>query len=336
MAATDSHPAIPAIRQASREMVRELGFLTGHVASSDLTFARCHALLELERAGALTAGELAAIINVDRSCASRTLQQLVQAGLAQNCTDNADARRKPVTLTTAGRRQLRAVHEQANRQVASALELLDDTGRATVSEGLRLYAQALRRSRLQAAYRIRPIRRADEPAVAAIIRRVMTEHGASGEGFSIMDPEVDHMHAAYRGPRAGFSVVEHIATGRLAGVAGFARLAGSDDPTICELRKMYYLPELRGLGLGARMMQLVLADAAAAGFDTCYLETLNSMHRARRLYEAFGFRPLPGPLGCTGHTRCDSWYSLDLREHPAHVPLRTSKTKAKKRMKKPR
>ena len=311
---TIHHPVLPAVRQASRELVRELGFLTGHLAGTPLTLAKCHALLELESAGPLTASDLGLRLNVDRSCASRTLQQLTTAGLARHTKDRSDARRRPVALTLTGRMQLVRIHRLADSQAQAALDLLDPAARQQVSDGLTLYAKALRRNRLQAAWQIRLIRRADNPAVAGVIREVMTEHGASGKGFSIMDREVDDMHGNYRGPRAAFWVVEDIDTGYIGGVGGFAQLAGTEaKEKICELRKMYYQPELRGLGLGARLMDVVLDAARAAGFVTCYLETLDTMHRARRLYESFGFRPLKGPLGRTGHTSCDSWYSLDLR-----------------------
>ena len=43
---------------------------------------------------------------------------------------------------------------------------------------------------------IRPIAPTDDAAMAAIIRAVMPEFGASGDGFAINDPEVDWMSRA--------------------------------------------------------------------------------------------------------------------------------------------
>ena len=65
--------------------------------------------------------------------------------------------------------------------------------------------------------------------------------------------------------------------------------------------------------LGARLLERCLEAAAVRGFRTCYLETLDSMGRARKLYEAFGFRRLCGPEGSTGHFACDAYYALDLK-----------------------
>jgi len=164
---------------------------------------------------------------------------------------------------------------------------------------------------VSAPLRIRPIEPGDDPAVASIIRAVMPEFGARGPGFAIDDPEVDFMSRAYGRPGAAYFVVEREDTGRVVGGAGVAPLEGGDAVT-CELRKMYFLPEARGLGLGERVLRRCLTVARALGYERCYLETLEGMKAARRLYERFGFERLPRPLGATGHFGCDAWYALDL------------------------
>jgi putative acetyltransferase len=160
-----------------------------------------------------------------------------------------------------------------------------------------------------ALFTIRPIAPADDTAVARIIRTVMPEFGASGPGFAINDPEVDAMHAAYTQPRAAYFVVER--DGAIRGGGGMAQLEGGDADT-CELRKMYFLPELRGLGAGAALMTQCLNAARAAGFKRCYLETLGNMKAARALYERSGFRRIDHALGGTGHFGCNTFYLLDL------------------------
>jgi putative acetyltransferase len=156
---------------------------------------------------------------------------------------------------------------------------------------------------------IRPIRPADDPAMAAIIREVMTSFGAYGPGYSINDPEVDAMSAHYPEPRAAFFVVDH--DGCVLGGGGIGPLAGADTD-ICELRKMYFLPELRGRGFGEKMLRCCLDAARERGYRRCYLETLSSMDAAMRLYANSGFRPLSGPLGATGHSSCNRHYLLEL------------------------
>lgn len=152
---------------------------------------------------------------------------------------------------------------------------------------------------------LRPIAAADDAAVANIIRTVMPEFGATGDGFAINDPEVDWMHRAYAAPRCAYFVVER--DGRVMGGGGVAPLEGGDAGT-CELRKMYFLPALRGTGAGAALMARCLEAARGFGFTQCYLETLCGMHAAQRLYERSGFRRIDGPMGATGHGGCDVFY----------------------------
>jgi putative acetyltransferase len=155
----------------------------------------------------------------------------------------------------------------------------------------------------------RRIEAIDDVQVAALIRTVMPEFGASGAGFAILDPEVDAMSAAYARPRAGYWVLE--LEGAIVGGGGYAQLAGAEVDT-CELRKMYFLPAARGRGAGRQLLETILAAAKDDGFTRCYLETLRTMTAAKRLYEAAGFVKLAAPEGATGHFGCDAWYARSL------------------------
>jgi len=152
---------------------------------------------------------------------------------------------------------------------------------------------------------IRPIAHSDDQTIAGIIRQVMPEFGASGPGFALHDAEVDAMFDAYSGPRARYFVVE--IEGTLHGGGGIAPLAGG-AAGICELKKMYFLPGLRGLGAGRTLLETCLDFARTAGYGHCYVETLSGMDRAQALYRALGFEALTDPLGATGHFGCDRFY----------------------------
>jgi len=160
---------------------------------------------------------------------------------------------------------------------------------------------------------LRPIEPKDDAAVAAIIRTVMPEFGASGPGFAIHDAEVDAMSASYSRPRHAYFVVEQ--EGRVLGGGGIAPLAGG-DPSVCELRKMYFLKEARGRGVGEQLLRRCLAFAREAGYRLCYLETLTGMDQAQKLYERLGFGRIPQAMGSTGHFGCNRFYTLDLSGAP--------------------
>lgn len=157
---------------------------------------------------------------------------------------------------------------------------------------------------------LRPIRREDNPAVARIIRTVMTEYGAVGPGYSIEDPEVDAMFEAYDHARALFLVLENT-SGELVGCGGIAPLAGGDADT-CELKKMYFLPDARGQGMGRLLVETLEDAARQRNFRYMYLETIAAMQEANRLYQRLNFDPLPGPMGNTGHSACGLFYRKEL------------------------
>lgn len=296
-------------RHASRQMVRELGFL-GHAWGPDrLSHSACHALIELDRHGPLTVSDISSLLRIDRSTASRLITDLIRRGWTRSEAGESDRRQKRLHLTEAGRLQLQRVDADASAQVSRALESLDPAEREAAVLGLKLYAKALTRSRIARDFEIRAIRPGDDRAVARIIRTVMPEFGAVGCGFAINDPEVSHMSRAYENERSAFFVVTH--QGDVVGCGGIAPLAGG-DPDVCELRKMYFLPETRGHGLGRRLIELCIDAARQRGYRVCYLETLDSMIQAQKLYQMNGFRKLDGPMGDTGHFSCNLWYARTL------------------------
>lgn len=156
---------------------------------------------------------------------------------------------------------------------------------------------------------IKKISAEDSNAVASIIRTVMPEFGAGGPGFAIHDKEVDDMYAAYQREGCVYFVCQD--NGRIIGGAGIGVLQGASTD-ICELKKMYILPEGRGRGLGQKLLTACLDTALAMGYKRVYIETFNAMRGAMKLYERNGFKKIPGPLGSTGHFACDKFYMLEL------------------------
>ncbi len=156
---------------------------------------------------------------------------------------------------------------------------------------------------------IRPIAPADDERVAHIIRTVMTEFGCVGHGYSIEDPEVDYMSKAFRADRKVFYVLDGPVG--VVGCAGVAPLVGG-SLSDCELQKMYFLPEARGLGWGRRLLEHCIHTARKLKYRRMYLETVERMVAANQLYAKFGFHQVPDQLGATGHVSCDRFYILDL------------------------
>jgi putative acetyltransferase len=157
-------------------------------------------------------------------------------------------------------------------------------------------------------YLLQTIKPQDIDQVARLIRTVMEEYGCVGEGYSYVDPEVDDMFSFYNNGRSEFYVIyDSENENKILGCGGIAPLKGGNEE-ICELRKMYFYPELRGQGMGHQMIEKCLEAARNLGYKYCYLETVERMETANYLYQKMGFRRNTEPMGDTGHHVCESYY----------------------------
>lgn len=151
---------------------------------------------------------------------------------------------------------------------------------------------------------IREITQADNAQIAAVIRSVFEELDAPKVGTAYEDAALDVMTETYNKPKMAYFVV--VNNRKIIGGCGIAPLEGAAE-TVCELQKMYFLPEARGLGLGSKMIAVCLKKAQEFGFESCYLETLPFMVGAQKLYKKVGFQPLSASMGSTGHYSCNVW-----------------------------
>lgn len=158
-------------------------------------------------------------------------------------------------------------------------------------------------------FSIDPISAADDRRIGEIIRAVGAEYGAVGDGFGPSDPEVSEMSNNYRDDLGSRYFVAQI-QGELIGGAGIAPFGDRID--ICEFKKLFILPEGRGLGIGRTLTESCLKFAKATGYRKCYLDTLSTMTAAIALYRKIGFKELDQPLDGTIHGGCDVWMLLDL------------------------
>jgi putative acetyltransferase len=151
---------------------------------------------------------------------------------------------------------------------------------------------------------IRPIQPVDNPTLALIIRNTLTEFGAANPGTVYYDATTDALFELFQVPQAAYFVAE--ANGRILGGGGIFPTEGLPEDT-CELVKMYLLPEARGIGLGRTLIEKCIETARAKGFRQVYLETLDELHFALKIYAKFGFEYLKAPMGDSKHFGCGLW-----------------------------
>ena len=157
-------------------------------------------------------------------------------------------------------------------------------------------------------YIIREIEKKDDRAVEQVIRTCLIEFGADHEGTAWADPNLCRFSEIYGDAGNRYWVAED-ENGQI--VAGVGIGAMDDAPTVCELQKMYCLPDARGSGIAHHLMDTALAYAKKY-YRQCYLETLENMTAAQRFYEKYGFVRVFDPPVKTEHFSCDVRYIKDL------------------------
>ena len=294
------------IRKHSRNLAREWKLVANRADQQGLTVPEAHALIELSTHKTLSVQNIADMLLIDKSNASRTLASLGKEQFVEFTENKEDRRAKDVSITHSGRKRVQQVHAEADELVGGALKLLSPQEQEIVADGLKTYAKALRYNRLQKDFFIRPITKEDNPVVAAVIREVSDEFGLRAEdGYAVGDPMVDCMSEAYATAGTRYWVV--VKDEKVVGGGGIAPLQGNNDG-LCELQKMYFMPACRGTGLGRRMVLKALEFARQFGYKACYLETAPELREATSLYETLGFARQECALGDTGHGVCELRY----------------------------
>jgi ribosomal protein S18 acetylase RimI-like enzyme len=63
---------------------------------------------------------------------------------------------------------------------------------------------------------------------------------------------------------------------------------------ICEMKRLYVRPEFRGLKIGRKLMESIIAEARRMGYSAIRGDTIPSMQAAQVLYASLGFKEI-GP-----------------------------------------
>ena len=153
-------------------------------------------------------------------------------------------------------------------------------------------------------YTIRKIENRDNKIIESIIRSCLIEFGANHEGTAWADPDLGRFSEIYNTEGNEYWVAED-ETGEIVGGAGIGALEGAKG--VCELQKMYCIPEVRGTGASHALIETAL-NYAKKYYKLCYLETLENMVAAQRFYEKYGFQRTKDSFGNTEHFACDVHY----------------------------
>jgi DNA-binding MarR family transcriptional regulator/GNAT superfamily N-acetyltransferase len=273
--------SISDVRRFNRTVTQRIGALSDTYMARDRPLGQARVLWEIGLDGC-DVRSLRSRLDLDSGYLSRLLRILENDGLVEVEQNGDDGRVRTARLTAQGLKERTVLDQRSDDLAASILDPLSESQRA------RLIA-----------------------AMAEVERLLI----ASTVTVGIVDPRhpdakyclqsyFDELGARFDG---GFDHVRSISAGadeltRPAGLLLVATLHSEPvgcgalkfhDNAAAEAKRMWVSPEVRGLGLGRRLLAELEKQAAAHGAPALRLETNRNLTEAIALYRATGYTEVP-------------------------------------------
>ncbi|KAL2171891.1 hypothetical protein VTG60DRAFT_1278 [Thermothelomyces hinnuleus] len=323
-APTDSDLAgsVLSLREASRKLVREWGFLRPTFSPFSLSPAAIHCLIEIGDYGRRSVPDLCNELKVTPAQLSRILAELVSNGIVQRVQggEASTGDREIYTLSAAGASTLAEINAYAQEQVTKALAAAPPGASTSITAAFQAYATALERSRssrADLAPALAPSTAPEQPLPPSAVSIV------AGYRPGVLARTVE-MHLDYYYPRNGWgrefeasfsasisdlirrldrpvnqvwsavmtTPAQDLAASPRERTVGVVYVDGerSGLQGVARLRAFIVDESARGLGIGKRLLAAAMQFVKDTGFRECHLSTLRSLTVARRLYEREGFK----------------------------------------------
>ena len=309
--------AVAALRAFNRFHTRLVGALDAHYLDSDLNLAEARLLYELANRQEALAAELQAELGLDAGYVSRILRRFESEGWISR-SRGADARRRPIALTEAGRRKFEVLDRESRVRTGALIEKLPSADRETLVRALD--AVRLLLAHEEAPWRIRDFRPGDLAAIASRQSILYADYGW-GRPMEILQGEVTTAFLRdFKPGREQCWIAER--AGQMAG----AILLVDAGEGVGQLRLLHVEPWARGLGIGRALVDECVGFARQAGYRKLRLWTHTILASARRIYEAAGFRIVATEVHDEfGKPEQGETWELDLSVGGQGVPLPPSR-----------
>lgn len=275
--------AIGAVRQFNRFYTRFAGVLDPRFLDTDMSLVEARVLYEVATRNAPVAREIQDVLGIDAGYLSRIIGRMQGRGWISRGR-GADARLRPITLTSKGRAAFAELDERQRDQVAESIAGLAEADQSTLVAALGT-ARTLLGTGQAEDYSIRTFRAGDMGMVTARQAILYDEGWGWGAPMEALLGEVTSGFLKnFKPGREQCWIAER--AGVMAGSI-FLVDAGGD---VAQLRLLYVEPWARGLGIGQELVRRCTDFARDAGYGELMLWTHTVLESARRIYEAAGFR----------------------------------------------
>lgn len=303
-----SDPDIRRVRSFNRLVSQTIGALQESYLGRDRPLSEARLIFEIGLSGT-DVKELRARLGLDSGYLSRLLRSLELQGLATTPQSPADKRIRRAKLTRAGKAELKELNKRSDGLARSILNPLNASQRAKLIEAMGDVERLLTASAVT--IDAETPRCPDAQYCLDAYFRELSERFESG-----FDPlQSDSPTSDEFVPPDGIFLVVRL-FGKPVGCGAFKRIG----PRIAYLKRMWIAPDVRGLGLGKRLLRALEDHARLAGYRKVRLETNKTLTQARQLYRRSGY----GEIGAFGDEKyAHHWFEKTLRSPAARrAPVR--------------
>jgi ribosomal protein S18 acetylase RimI-like enzyme len=122
-----------------------------------------------------------------------------------------------------------------------------------------------------------------------VVGRLLVEY-VDSLGFDLVfqnfEAELANLPGEYAAPEGCVLLAKY--QDRPAGCVALRKLSNG----ICEVKRLYVRPQFRGLKIGRKLMEHIIAEARRIGYHAIQGDTVPSMQIAQALYASLGFKEI--------------------------------------------
>jgi DNA-binding MarR family transcriptional regulator/ribosomal protein S18 acetylase RimI-like enzyme len=269
---------IAGVRRFNRLVTLRAGALDDHFLGRSRPLGASRVLYEIGSAGS----DLRALrrrLGLDAGYVSRLVASLEREGLVRVERGPGDRRVRTARLTAAGRREVGQMNRRSDRAAAGLLETLPAPLRARLVTAMDEVHRLLRLAGLRIE-RVSPTHETARQCVVRYFEELGQRFDAGFDPEASLPADDDDLVPPGGAFLVGSIDGEPVASGAMKTVA----------PGIGSLKRMWVAEDVRGLGIGRRMLEALETEAGGLGFRVLRLETNRALVEAIRLYRSAGYR----------------------------------------------
>lgn len=288
---------IAALRRFTRFFAQRLGPLEAGPAGSPYSATEVRVLSELALYEHRTVTAISRSLGLDAGYLSRVIRRLETTGIVSRSSDTADNRQQPLSLTAAGRSEVRTLDTIATTRFAALVRTLPPHIHAPLLDAMERIETAFGTdvpARDASPWLLRPHRSGDLSVLTQrLIASAAEEFELGGEYETAMLGHATQFLERFAPDDDCAWIAERngVPVGSIA-----VRRVGE---TTAELTLFFVESHARGIGIGRRLIAEAIQFATRAGYRTMVLDLHDGMKTARFLFHAAGFRHVVGLEGDT-------------------------------------